>query len=1286
MTKLLRKILLSAVVLCISLGAAIFAAACGEETCKYSVTVACEELSQAQLDTLGVKLVGSDGKASEGKTLKNARADFELSPATYTVELYGDLLEDYTYSATSVTKEKPDVTVTLSPKAQEPDDGDKKDKIDYTVTVTCESAPNVLSGISVRIYAEGSETPVAAQPLTNGSARFSLAPGNYTVTLSDTLGMLAEFDYDSDITLTADAPSVTVVLTPKVNDPIGSEDNPIELTDTLAGDYEFTPQKIEADVGYDHVFDYTKVYYTYTPAADETYTFTSTINYLTLTIEDESGETVLYNLSGNDRFYKVFTLTAGTKYTMYAQIDDGNSVYHDGDPLTWKIQSGEQPQPDVTFTVTVTCDDSALLATLKAGLYKADGTLASEEKALVNGSASFTLAPATYTVKLSGEGLDEYSYAEKTVSQASPTAEINLTKKADIKKWKSGKGTESDPYVVDPLTGRYSVPTKGFDPVYIKYVAAEAGKYTLTAESDDFYMSMTQGNTALVTAYGTAITKTFDVVAGTVMMEVKNWSENDAPVTFTITRADGSFDPESSAPSTPDLTAFVGTWTDDQGHKIVVTADSLSYFENDDPYDTTIDGLEGGILKFTYTEELLGNVFEYHWGLVFDEATLVLVDLETQGTGKDYYNGYYIVSTLSRDEGGDVGGGDVTIPDGLDGVWTAGTGDETTIKVTFAGTDVMMTLYDVDSYGAVTAYDAESGVLTVTMEDNTEYNFIFEDGALTLYIDEGDGDYTEVPFTKGSSTPTEQDGTAAHPFVWDAFEGTLEANLPAETYIYYSYTAKKSGIYSLTYTLNGGSCNDLNLFIYPEGDSAHPVASWNTFGQSYAFPLTSGTTYIFRLRDDSATAAGGKLLLTVKEETLSFPTAYEGTWVDAEQNPTYTLVVSGTTVTVNGSAVSNLTLASFNGGYTFVWNSKNCNIAIGRTQSGGYESSMLFTFGDGEDDYVTLYHPGSVPAIEYGTEEHPQSMTQSDLAKDWSDSLSKGEYYWTFTATETKTYTLSTTIDYLCITITDTTAGKDIVDWQTSENLKEVVFEITAGHAYVIYYTDGSSDMFSKTVTFKIAEGGTIEKADIPQEILAIEWVDATNPKNTITLSVNEVKIHVDIQGILSADYNGSVTKAEQTADGYTITFATASANLTLVYNRANKTLTFNAPSTTYTFTDKAASGSTWTGDLPAKWSGTWELNESGAVAQSITISGNTITWTTGAGAGKTFTVTGYDETSMVISFKTSDGLAGTIERQFDYENDDFTAIKVTFNGTTYSNLRKQGSTPTPPTPQQFLI
>ena len=902
MTKLLRKILLSAVVLCISLGAAIFAAACGEETCKYSVTVACEELSQAQLDTLGVKLVGSDGKASEGKTLKNARADFELSPATYTVELYGDLLEDYTYSATSVTKEKPDVTVTLSPKAQEPDDGDKKDKIDYTVTVTCESAPNVLSGISVRIYAEGSETPVAAQPLTNGSARFSLAPGNYTVTLSDTLGMLAEFDYDSDITLTADAPSVTVVLTPKVNDPIGSEDNPIELTDTLAGDYEFTPQKIEADVGYDHVFDYTKVYYTYTPAADETYTFTSTINYLTLTIEDESGETVLYNLSGNDRFYKVFTLTAGTKYTMYAQIDDGNSVYHDGDPLTWKIQSGEQPQPDVTFTVTVTCDDSALLATLKAGLYKADGTLASEEKALVNGSASFTLAPATYTVKLSGEGLDEYSYAEKTVSQASPTAEINLTKKADIKKWKSGKGTESDPYVVDPLTGRYSVPTKGFDPVYIKYVAAEAGKYTLTAESDDFYMSMTQGNTALVTAYGTAITKTFDVVAGTVMMEVKNWSENDAPVTFTITRADGSFDPESSAPSTPDLTAFVGTWTDDQGHKIVVTADSLSYFENDDPYDTTIDGLEGGILKFTYTEELLGNVFEYHWGLVFDEATLVLVDLETQGTGKDYYNGYYIVSTLSRDEGGDVGGGDVTIPDGLDGVWTAGTGDETTIKVTFAGTDVMMTLYDVDSYGAVTAYDAESGVLTVTMEDNTEYNFIFEDGALTLYIDEGDGDYTEVPFTKGSSAPS--------------------VSLPEElTGVWTAYDEAEEATYTLTFDGDKVTWETDYGFDYITTDQG-TVTSYNSETGMIEIELDqSGSRTLFFVAQDNKitwTVGGDTTTFTKKNSSSSvtLPEELTGIWSGDSEDEYYgkcTLTFDGLNVTyaIEGATTFTGTVASY---------------------------------------------------------------------------------------------------------------------------------------------------------------------------------------------------------------------------------------------------------------------------------------------------------------------------------------------------------------------------------------
>lgn len=77
------------------------------------------------------------------------------------------------------------------------------------------------------------------------------------------------------------------------------------------------------------------------------------------------------------------------------------------------------------------------------------------------------------------------------------------------------------------------------------------------------------------------------------------------------------------------------------------------------------------------------------------------------------------------------------------------------------------------------------------------------------------------------------------------------------------------------------------------------------------------------------------------------------------------------------------------------------------------------------------------------------------------------------------------------------------------------------------------------------------------------------------------------------------------------------------------------------------------------------------ALSQSVKIDAKSITWETGAGAGKTITITNYDEATMVITFVTDDGLTGKIERQFVDDTDTITAIKINFNGQDYQNLRK---------------
>lgn len=80
----------------------------------------------------------------------------------------------------------------------------------------------------------------------------------------------------------------------------------------------------------------------------------------------------------------------------------------------------------VTYTVTVTCDDAIILATVKVRLYSENGSAATEAKSLTNGSVSFELDgdDAVYTVGITGA--TGYEYAQTTLTAENPAATVAL--------------------------------------------------------------------------------------------------------------------------------------------------------------------------------------------------------------------------------------------------------------------------------------------------------------------------------------------------------------------------------------------------------------------------------------------------------------------------------------------------------------------------------------------------------------------------------------------------------------------------------------------------------------------------------------------------------------------------------------------------------------------------------------------------------------------------------------------------------------------------------------------
>lgn len=522
------------------------------------------------------------------------------------------------------------------------------------------------------------------------------------------------------------------------------------------------------------------------------------------------------------------------------------------------------------------------------------------------------------------------------------------------------------------------------------------------------------------------------------------------------------------------------------------------------------------------------------------------------------------------------------------------------------------------------------------------------------------------------------DGTREKPFLFKTpFAGTQTIVLPAykdneaTAYVYYSYTATETAIYTLSYD---SAFSYMDVSIAANAQHATPIATWNIAAESYAFQLKQGTTYSFRFADGRATASGGEVPLTVTKTGLSIPADYAGTWTDVPkaETPKWTVVFTDNngnwTVTLNNKTAEP-GLADRGAGFILTYDGDVYSIALTTDDAG--ISSLQLAWGN---ESVFLFKEGDHPAP--GTQLNPIKMTQEGLVKAWSVETDMEGKYYTFTATETKAYTLTVTSvsKAKCEAVINLDDGDDSIvgDWSGAADAK-TTFTITSGKTYIlnVAITDPTDETGKKNVTgtvaFTIAEGADpgAEGPAIPDEILAIDWVCETN--SSVKLTLTKTTVLVSRYGFESAE---NVTSVEEKEGKTVITYG--SKNFTLTYDPQAKTLTAVQGSNTFVFKPKEDKGGAIS--LPEGWRGTWQLTDFGASAPSqvVTITENTITWTTGAGAGKTFTITDYDETNMIISFKTDDGLTGTIERQFTWDTvDNITAIKITLNGTAYSNLKQ---------------
>ncbi len=198
-----KKILLCSLALCLAIGTACFAAACGggQKNIQYTVSVSCEDGDALEEVEVSLKTEGGAAVENGGpKALTDGKASFSLPSATYRVAL-SNVPEGYQWDPAWVSEERPNATVTLYPAVQ---------KAEYAVTAVDEEGSPVAGVLFSLTDAEGKKA-ASAQTGADGKALLKAPLGSYTLCVDLTPeGYLAE---TFDGTMSANALSKTLTFT-----------------------------------------------------------------------------------------------------------------------------------------------------------------------------------------------------------------------------------------------------------------------------------------------------------------------------------------------------------------------------------------------------------------------------------------------------------------------------------------------------------------------------------------------------------------------------------------------------------------------------------------------------------------------------------------------------------------------------------------------------------------------------------------------------------------------------------------------------------------------------------------------------------------------------------------------------------------------------------------------------------------------------------------------------------------------------------------------------------------
>lgn len=204
MQRTIKKFVLLIALVCTVICCVAFAACVGggkgDEKVTYSVTVTCDD-SDLNLTAVTAQWKSGETVKESAKLDAEGKASVKLEKGNYTVTLAGEL-DEYTFTAASVTETKTDATITLTKKTAE------EETATYTLTVTCDDD---LDLTTVTAQWLSGKTVIHSVALTaDGKASAELEKGNYTVALVG----LSYFDYSCEIaSVTAENTAAEIAIT-----------------------------------------------------------------------------------------------------------------------------------------------------------------------------------------------------------------------------------------------------------------------------------------------------------------------------------------------------------------------------------------------------------------------------------------------------------------------------------------------------------------------------------------------------------------------------------------------------------------------------------------------------------------------------------------------------------------------------------------------------------------------------------------------------------------------------------------------------------------------------------------------------------------------------------------------------------------------------------------------------------------------------------------------------------------------------------------------------------------